>query len=304
MKISSMKYLVGQGIKNVWVNRVMSFASFCVLMVSLLLVGFTVLITMNINRFISGIENKNEIIMYLNDDTSDDTISKMENIIRGTSNVAGVSFYSKEQAWEDTKADYENADDLFSYFDESPLPDAFKIKVSDVSQMQSTISRIESAAADYNAILKIKSPDDFAEILTSLKSTLTMVSTAILVALAVVSMVIISNATRASIFSRKIEINIMKYVGATNTFIKVPFFIEGMFTGMLAGGVASVITWLVYEKLIDTLSQEMTLWKALGVSEFIPYDSLWLKVTLCYVIAAAFFGALGSVFSTRKYLRV
>lgn len=299
-----MKYLVGQGIKNVWTNRVMSFASFCVLLVSLILVGFSVLATMNINRFISGIENKNEIIIFLNDDTTDETISKMETLLKSTPNVSSVTFYSKEQAWEDTKADYENAEELFGYFEESPLPDAFRLKVSDISEMKKTINEIQGKSMGYNAILEIKAPDDFASILTSLKSTLATIATAILVALTVVSMVIISNATRASVFARRKEINIMKYVGATNAFIRIPFFIEGMFTGLIAGIISSVATWIVYTKFIDILSQEMTMWKAFGISEFIPYDTIWLKVSAAYLIAGAFLGALGSVISTRKHLKV
>ncbi|MBE6838656.1 MAG: ABC transporter permease [Ruminococcus sp.] len=304
MKPSSLKYLVGQGVRNIWTNRIMSFASFCVLLVSILLVGFTVLVTMNINRFVNGIENKNEVIIFLVDDVSDETIENMGNLLRNTQNVSSVVFYSKEEAFEDMKKNYENADELFGYFDESPLPDAYKIKVSDISEMKMTIATIEVQSAAMNAVYHIKSPDEFANLLTSLKSILTLITTAILVALSVVSMVIISNATKASVFARSREINIMKYVGATDTFIRVPFFVEGMLTGVVAGGIASVVTWFVYEKVIEILSQEMTLWNALGISEFIPYSSIWWKVSLSYIVIGGLFGAVGSSASTKKYLKV
>lgn len=304
MKPSSLKYLVGQGVRNIWTNRIMSFASFCVLLVSILLVGFTVLVTMNINRFVNGIENKNEVIIFLVDDVSDETIENMGNLLRNTQNVSSVVFYSKEEAFEDMKKNYENADELFGYFDESPLPDAYKIKVSDISEMKMTIATIEVQSAAMNAVYHIKSPDEFANLLTSLKSILTLITTAILVALSVVSMVIISNATKASVFARSREINIMKYVGATDTFIRVPFFVEGMLTGVVAGGIASVVTWFVYEKVIEILSQEMTLWNALGISEFIPYSSIWWKVSLAYIVIGGLFGAVGSSASTKKYLKV
>ncbi len=304
MKPSSLKYLIGQGVRNIWTNRIMSFASFCVLLVSILLVGFTVLVTMNINRFVNGIEDKNEIIIFLVDDVTDETIENMGTLLRNTENVNSVVFYSKEEAFEDMKKNYENADELFGYFDESPLPDAYKIKVNDISKMKMTIATIETQSAVMNAIYHIKSPDEFANLLTSLKSILTLISSAILIALAIVSMVIISNATKASVFARSREINIMKYVGATDTFIRVPFFVEGMLTGVVAGGIASVVTWFVYEKVIEILSQEMTLWNALGISEFIPYDTLWWKVTLSYIIIGGLFGAVGSSASTKKYLKV
>ena len=304
MRISSMKYLVGQGVKNIWTNRVMSFASFCVLTVSLLLVGFSLLATMNINRFVSGIENRNEVILYLDDNITDDAIAEIDGVLKSTENVSSVVFYSKEQAWEDEKAKYENADEIFAYFEESPLPDAFRIKISDVSKMRRTITNIDARFASQGYIINIKSPDDFASILTSLKSTIAIISSAIIIALAIVSMVIISNATRASVFARSREINIMKYVGATNTFIRIPFFVEGMLTGAVAGIVSSVATWLVYEKIIDILYQENNLWKALGMGEFIPYDTIWLKVSLAYVIVGIVFGAIGTAASTRKHLKV
>lgn len=304
MRISSMKYLIGQGVKNIWTNRVMSFASFCVLTVSLLLVGFSVLATMNINRFVSGIENRNEVIIYLDDNITDEAIAEMEGILNQTENVSAVSFYSKEQAWEDEKIKYENADEIFAYFEESPLPDAFRIRVSDVSMMKRTVTAIDAKFASVGYIIDIKSPDDFASILTSLKSTIAVISTAIIIALAIVSMVIISNSTRASVFARSREINIMKYVGATNTFIRIPFFVEGMLTGAVAGIVSSFATWLVYENVIGIFQEEGDLWKALGMGEFIPYSTIWLQVSLAYVVVGILFGAVGTAASTRKHLKV
>ncbi|MBZ4671045.1 MAG: Cell division protein [Oscillospiraceae bacterium] len=301
MKISSMKYLFGQGVKNVWTNRIMTFASFCVILVSLLLVGSMMLFTANVNRFISGIESKNEVVVYLNDGVTDETVSQMETDIKKLDNVAEVVFYSKEQAFEDYKKSMENAEEIFeSIGDESPLPDAFKIRVKDISKMTSTIAQINKMQNIY----KVSAPNDFADLLIGIKSTVGMISTAVIAALGIVCLVIISNATRASVFARRKEINIMKYVGATNTFIRIPFFVEGMVTGMLAGVAAAGLTWFGYEKFIEALSKQMTLWKAFGIDEFIPFDSVVVKVVLGYVGAGALLGAIGTVISTRKHLKV
>jgi len=301
MKISSMKYLFGQGVKNVWTNRIMTFASFCVILVSLLLVGSMMLFTANVNRFISGIESKNEVVVYLNDGVPDETVSQMENDIKKLDNVAEVVFYSKEQAFEDYKKSMENAEEIFeSIGNESPLPDAFKIRVKDISKMTSTIAQINKMQNIY----KVSAPNDFADLLIGIKSTVGMISTAVIAALGIVCLVIISNATRASVFARRKEINIMKYVGATNMFIRIPFFVEGMVTGMLAGVAAAGLTWFGYEKFIEALSKQMTLWKAFGIDEFIPFDSVVVKVVLGYVGAGALLGAIGTVISTRKHLKV
>lgn len=301
MKLSSVKYLFGQGLRNVWTNRVMSFASFCILMVSLLLVGFSLLFTANINRFIVGIEDKNEIIVFINDGTTDERIAEMENELKNSENIVNVEFYSKEQALDHYKESMTDAEGLFDVFaDDNPLPDSFKVNMDDISLMAVTVNRI-SLMSD---IEKINAPSDFANLLTDLKSIVTVISSAIVLALIVVCIVIISNATRASVFSRRKEINIMKYVGANNSFIRIPFFIEGMVTGALAGGAAGLITWFAYDSLVKVMSQQMTFWQAIGIKEFIPFSEVVFTVFIGYIVAGALLGSLGSVFSTRKHLKV
>ena len=154
-------------------------------------------------------------------------------------------------------------------------------------------------------IYDIRSPGDFIDILSGLKSMIAIISIVVLSALLVVSLVIIYNTTRASVDFRKKEINIMKYVGATNTFIKVPFFIEGMLMGILAGGVATLLTWLGYRELTELLMRDTTLWSVFNVSSFIPLEgTLFIAMVLCYVASGAVIGAIGTVMSTGKYLKV
>lgn len=307
MKFSSMRYLFGQGIRNIWTNRVMSIASFCILMVSLLLVGFSVLFTANINMFISAIEKQNEMVVFLKDGLSDEEISGLEGQIKKIANVATVSFYSKEEAFDDMKSDMKgkgqgNVDILFdSLGEESPLPDAFRVKVSNIDTLSATAASIGKLQGVDGAP---RVPYDFAKLFTGLRSTVAMISSAVVLALVAVSLVIISNATRASVFARRKEINIMKYVGATNGFIRIPFFVEGMFTGALAGAAAGGITWYAYNRLIEVLSEQMALWQTMGVTGFIPFDSVATKVFLYYMVAGAVLAAIGCVISTRKHLKV
>jgi cell division transport system permease protein len=301
VKLSSASYLFKQGVRNIWTNRIMSFASFCILMVSLLMIGFTVLFTLNINLFIGSVENKNEVIIFLDDDVTDEMIEQMEIKLRNMDNISEVVFYSKEEAFADMKADMKNAEELFNYVgDESPLPDSFKIRVKNINRMTSTVSQIKSMTGIY----EVKAPNDFVNILRGLKSVTAVISGAILIALVVVSLVIISNTARASVDIRKREIAIMKYVGATNAFIKIPFFVEGMLTGIIAGVAATVITWLGYNKLAQVLTSDMTLWSALGITGVIQFSSIWIRVALCYTAAGALISAIGTVLSTRKYVKV
>lgn len=303
MKLSSMNYLFGQGMKNIWTNRIMSVASFCILSVSLLLIGFTMLFTANINRFVSGVENKNEVVIFLDEDVDSTMASAMENTIRNIQNVESVTFYSKDEALEDMKKSMEsdNADQLFSYVGEdNPLPDAFRIRIADIEKISPTLMDINRL----DGIDSIKSPTDFINILTGLKRFIGIVSAVILLALILVSLVIIYNAARASVDIRKRDIAIMKLVGATNTFIKVPFFVEGMFLGALAGIFASVVTCLGYSELVKVLSQDMTVWSIMSVNGFIPMSEFVVKLVIGYAAAGMIISAFGTVMSTRKYLKV
>lgn len=279
----------------------MSFASLCILTVSLLLVGFAVLFVENINLFVGNIENKNEVILFLEDDITDEQIDEMGNRLKAMSNVGSVTFYSKEEAFEDMKAGMENAEELFEYIgDDSPLPDSYRLRVNDIGKMSSTLMQIN----ELDGIYSVKAPTDFVSVLTGVRSLIYILSLVLITALIVVCLIIISNTTRASVDFRKREIAIMKYVGATNTFIKIPFFIEGLLMGVFAGIIATVITWLGYDALVDVLMSDTTLWSALGISGFIPFSSVALRTVLTYILAGAFIGSIGTVISTRKYVKV
>ncbi len=301
MKLSGVKYLVEQGVDNVWKNRMMAFASFCVLLVSLLLVGISVLAYYNVNRMIGGMENKNEIIVYFNDDTDDAALAEIEGKLLAMANVSEVTFYSKEEAYESLKSNMAEYDVLFeSLGDDNPLPDAYRIRVEDINQTEGTIAEIQKL----DHIYSIRAPYDFINILTQLRQILTWVMSAIILAMIIVSMVIISNTTKASVFARREEIQIMKYVGATNAFIRLPFFVEGMITGFFAGCAALVITWLVYDSIVEILQNQVDLLSIIGMGSIIQFSDIYIPVSLAYICGGALIGAMGSVICTRKHLNV
>ncbi len=301
MKLSGFRYLLRQGVDNVWVNRMMAFASFCVLSVSLLLVGISLLFYMNINSIIGSAEEKNEVIVYLEETTSDESIEEIGAQLRGMDNIAEVTFYSREEAYADLQSRMAEYSDLFaSLGEDNPLIDAYRIRIQDISRTGDTVSQLEAM----QHVEKVRAPIDYVNILTELRQILSTVAVFILLALVIVSTVIISNTTRASVFARRREISIMKYVGATNAFIRIPFFVEGMLTGILAGCAATAITWFSYDALLGLLTKESNLSDAIGLGSIIPYEDLALPVAIGYVGVGALIGAFGSVISTRKHLRV
>lgn len=301
MKLSGVKYLVGQGVENIWKNRMMAFASFCVLLVSLLLVGMSVLFYMNINSMIGGVEDKNEVIVYMDEGTSDEQLANFQTDLEQIDNIAKITFYSKEQAFEDLKKSMSDYEVLFdSLGDDNPLIDGFRLQIQDISTISTTIAEI----SELDHIYSIRAPMDFVNLLTELRQLVSVIFSVIIAALFVISLVIVSNATKASVFARREEIQIMKYVGATNSFIRIPFFVEGMITGLLAGSIALVITWFGYDSLVELLTGQVDILSVIGMGSIIPFQQIAWKVALAYLGTGTLFGAFGSMISMRKHLNV
>ncbi|MCL2055036.1 MAG: ABC transporter permease [Oscillospiraceae bacterium] len=300
MKLGSVGYLFKQGLRNIWVNRIMSLASFCILMVSLLLIGFTVLFIININMFIGSVENKNEVIIFLEDDVTDTQIEQMGVKLKNMPNVSESVFYSKDEAFEDLKAQMTDAEFAFTYIEDSPLPDAYRIKVRNIDDMDGTLNEINRM----EGIFSVKAPNDFVNILIGMKSFVSVLSAMVMTALVVVCLVIISNTMRASVDMRRREISIMRLVGATAAFIKIPFLAEGVAMGVLAGAAAIVITGAGYSEVAKMFGADISMWSPMGISGLIPLKDIFMPMTAGYILAGAAISAAGTVMSTSKYVKV
>ncbi|MGN1411419.1 MAG: permease-like cell division protein FtsX [Oscillospiraceae bacterium] len=301
MNISNLIYLIKQGLINIKKNFMMAFASICVISVSLILVGFSTLVVVNLNRLIGGVEDTNEIEVFLNDDVTNNNIIELGNKILAMDNISAVTFYSKEEALQNYIDTMDGFEEVFdSLGNDNPLPDTYRVKVKDISKLNQTVNELNSLKSIY----KVKAPYDFANMLTQLKKTISIISTALFIALTLVCMVIIYNTTKASVLLRKKEINIMKYVGATNIFIRIPFFIEGFATGLLGGLISLIVTWIGYKSLMDIVTMDMSLWNVIGVGGFVQLRDIAFQLTMFYLLSGAFIGSIGSVFSTSKHIKV
>lgn len=300
MRTSNVTYLVKKGISSVWKNLLMSFASFSILMVSLLLVGCSVLLMMNVNTIMKNIENTNEITIYLEEGVTDKQLEHIRTILDKNDDITEVTYHSKEQALEDFRNNMAEYSELLDYLDENPMPEAFLVRVDDLTKIRHVVDAINSI----EGVEKTKAPYDFASILIEIRNTFSLIAGAVLLALVVVSIVIVSNTIRTSVFARRNEISIMRYVGATSGFIKTPFFVEGMFIGILAGAASWGLTWLVYDSVTSLFSADLTLWQMFGFFGLIPFDDIMWIVLAVNCCAGALLGAVGTVFSTGKYLKV
>ncbi|MDE6501815.1 MAG: permease-like cell division protein FtsX [Ruminococcus sp.] len=302
MKLSGFKYLADQGVENIWKNKMMAFATFCVLLISLLLVGVSALFYININSMITGLNDQNEIAVYLNIGTPDERVAQVQAELTTLDNINNVEYISKQQALERMQGRIDSRGRaIFNYIEGYDfMPDGFSVTIKDISQMSDTTEAI----AMIQDVQEVNSSTQVAEFLIELRRMATLIAGAVIIALSIVSMIMISNTTKASVYARREEIQIMKYVGATNIFIRMPFFVEGMVTGFFSGTGAFFITWAIYRSVYRMFIAQPALTQAFNIGNIIPFSQIRITVLIGYLLIGAVVGAVGSVISTRKHINV
>lgn len=299
MRSSNVSYLVNKGVTSVWKNFIMSFASFSILLVSLLLVSCAALFMMNANIIMGNIEDTNEITVYIQKNATPEQLQHVGDVMRSNGNLTDIRYYSSKEALEDFKKDMAEYADLLEYLEENPMPETYLARVVDIAGIRATVAAIESI----EAVEQVKAPYDFAGALMNIRKMLTVIVAAVLITLIIVSIVIVSNTIRASVFARRSEISIMKYVGATDSFIKLPFFVEGCFIGILAGAASWGVTWLIYDAIFSLFTDSLTLWEMFGFFNLIPFNTVKFPLLGISCLAGALLGAAGTLISMGKYLK-
>lgn len=295
MKGTSLKYLTHEGFRNVWVNRLMSLASVTVLMACLIIMGAGIMIYFNINNVVDKVQSQNVVMVYVADDASEDETTQISTSLKGISNVESCEFVPKEVAFQEQIQSMGGDAALFEGFDEIPLPDAYKVTVKDLSQFENTVSQIKQI----NKVDSVRENSDLASKLLSLRHAVSIVSVGLVIMLFLVALFIISNTIRITMFSRKLEISIMKAVGATNWFIRWPFMIEGMILGTISGIVSLGVLWGLYAVAEKVFAQTLSL---IGFS-LVPFSEYWWQILLVFVAIGLFTGGFGSLVSMAKYLK-
>ena len=293
-RLSSLGYLLKEGVKNIWSNRTMSFASVGVLVSCLLLTGAAVLFSMNVDVAMKSLEGNNSTTVYLQEGLPTLTSLRVGQEIKQLDNIEECEFVSKQDAVQNMLDMLGDDGTVLEGLlgDENFLPDAFRISMKDLNLYDETAAQIEAI----NGVDEIIDYSDIAEQLTSLDNLVTSVGFWIVLILSLVSLFIISNTIRVTMFSRRLEISIMKSVGATNWFVRVPFIVEGVIIGLLSGGVASGLLVIVYNKLVSSIAS-IPLFSPVDIGPF-----TW-RITLIFMLAGALFGALGGLITLGKYLK-
>ncbi|MEF9982948.1 MAG: permease-like cell division protein FtsX [Oscillospiraceae bacterium] len=301
MRGSSFGYLIKQGIKSVYVNRVMSFAAIGVLIACMLLIGSSMLLSYNVNGIVGYIEDQNEVVAFLNMELSSDEKKDIDDEINALTNVNKVLFISGKEGlieWFDTLGD--DSVYLEGLEEEKILPDSYRLMLDDLSILDETVKKLENI----DGIDKVIAPIEVAKTLTNVKSAVFFCGMFIVGILVAVSFVIIGNTIKITVFNRRKEINIMKMVGATDIFIRLPFFIEGLLLGVISATISFFLLWGGYELAFKWLNENSVMWVSSFQSNMVQFNAIALKLYLELLLGGTFVGTAGSMIFVRKYLRV
>lgn len=288
-------YLTKMGVHNMIANRSMSISSISVLTACLLLVGLSAIILINIQTLVKDFEKQNVVVAFVKEDIEDSAVAKVGTDLQIIPDVIGVEFVSKEEGYAQQLAEFGVEEGLFDGIIENPLPHSYRISVGNLENFSNTLELIEQV----DNIDSVRESQELVNQISTLQSSITAICIVLGIVMAVVSMFIISNTIRITMTSRKIDIQVMKSVGATNTFICWPFMIEGIFIGLISGVVALIVTIVVERFEGMSLQSLLSMFGSEAVSLF---DYLPLLI-LCYLVSGIVIGSIGSVVSIRKYLQ-
>ena len=301
MKGASFKYLLKEGARNLWSNRLMTFASVGVLTACLLIVGFAMLFSENVTSIVGFVEEQNEIVAYLEMDNTEEENQAIGEKLEAIADIDEVVYYSKDQVFEMQMESLGSAANLFEDNGDNPFYAYYSLKEKDLTKIEATVKQVEGI----EGIKEVDSPTTFAKTIVKIRQMVTLFGSVIVLALVLVSLVIIANTIRASVFTRRKEINIMKYVGATDGFIRFPFMVEGVILGIISAVLAFLLIWGGYEALYRSLQTDMTVsFLASALKSTLPFKEVALQLGLSFLGAGILTGALGSVISVRSHLKV
>lgn len=296
MTASSLRYLTKEGFRNVWTNRMMSLASICVLMSCLVLIGSATMVFLNIDSLLARIEEENVVMVYVQDETTDEQLAQMKDQINAIDNVKEVEFVSKESAWEEQLSTMGEAEAEFftEVSSDIPLPDAYKVTVDNLDYFDQTVDEL----GELDHVDIIRQNKDLAQRLVAIRHGITIIAVVIVIVLLLISLFIISNTIRLTVYSRRLEISIMKSVGATNNFVRFPFVIEGIILGVLSGTVALGLVWGIYQLAITQFGDLLS---SLNLTA-IPFTDYALPMFGIFILIGVLCGVGGSVVTMSKYL--
>ena len=299
MKISSIKYFIVDALKSLNRNKTVSLASVATVAATLFILGVFLLIVFNVNAGVKDLGSKLEVKIYLKDDFTISDKVAIESAINSVKGVSNVRFENKSDALEKVKKQFgEDSKALVQGFEKNnPFPNAYLVRV----EKPEVVGDVVNAAEGLSGIEKIKDVREIVDKIIKITNTLKIIGLVLFAILISVSLFLIGNTIKLTVYSRRKEIGIMKYVGATDWFIRWPFIIEGMILGIAGAIISTSVLYFIYGAVFHKLANVSLgfLGFALMNPQFILSTILWQ-----FILGGIIIGATGSVIAIRKFLAV
>ena len=296
MKINNLGYLIKEGFHGIFLHGFMSFAAICVTIACLLIVGSFSILAYNLDVMVDNLNKTSEIMVYVDSSLSDAEARSIGTIINQLDNVQKSVFVSREEALDNFISDHDN-NAAFNGVQSQDLRHRYVVTLEDNALMEQTDNLLKNIPG----VAKTNAAYELAQGFTTIQSVLNVVSIALIATLLVVSLLIISNTIKLAMYDRKDEIAIMKMVGATNSFIRLPFIVEGFTLGMIGAILAFGLEWVLYDALVERVNTV----DALRLFTFVPFTGdLMVPMLMTFGAAGLFVGIVGSWTSIRKFMNV
>ncbi len=295
MRINNFGYLIKEGIRGIFLHGFMSFAAICVTVACLLIVGTFSCLMYNVNIMVDDLNKTNEIMVYIDENLEDAEAKTIETRIRKVNNILEANLKTRDEALEDFIKDHQD-DPAFSGVEADDLRHRIVVTLEDNALIEETVAEIQAI----EGVAKISAAYELAEGFSTLQNVLQVVSVVFIAVLLFVSLLIISNTVKLGMSERRDEIAIMKMVGATNGFIRLPFVVEGFTLGMVGAGIAYALMWMAYDWALNALKSM----NALQLITLQPFEELMVPMIVVFAAAGLFVGIVGSWTSVRKFMNV
>ena len=301
MKLSTFGFLTRRGVRNLGKHWAMTIACIASLSVCMTLNTFATLAEVNVDSMVNYLGQQNEMVVFVDPEADDATTASVGERITATPGVSSVQYMSKEDtlnAYRGFLSDYASLLDEFE--NDNPFKANYRVSLSDLSQMSAISQQFQTIPGVYSVSAPVEMTNTFVEI----QKVVTKGGQAVIAVLMIVSIITVGSTIRLSVFARRREIEIMKYVGATNAMVTLPFFMEGLTMGLISGAITSAASIGGYYYIVEASSTFGGLWQMLMGTALVPVENVWPTILSYSLAAGALIGGVGSMFSIRKHLNV
>lgn len=296
MKRGSVTYLLYEGLRGFWKQRLMSAATIVVLIVSMVLVGSSAMVFFNVDKMLSSMEAQNIVMVFLQDELSEESQKELGSKFSAMTNVQSCTFVSREEAWkQQVNSLGEDASVLLEGIDESPLPNAYKLALKDMNMFNATVEELKNISG----VLSVRENSEIASELVQIRKSVSVVSFGAFVLFSLISLGVTAATLSLAMSGKSAEISIMKSVGATNKFIRIPFMVQGVLYGVAAACLSLLIMNGIYhgtESTFEGIAASLT-------NAVIPFKTYAFPMFAVFLAYGVLEGVCGSLVSMQKYLK-